>query len=160
LALRAKEGNYLTTKGSFKVSLAGTPARTTLKVLYSALEIRVEIIIKCNALDNKARGTIKVRTSRWTTLRPTKGLVVVRKLDMVATWIRRSEAKMHQSNPMAVSSAMSLAIMLTTAQGATSRHLRRATIKGVTRTPLLVDLHRTGLRRTRVEEESIASQRN
>jgi hypothetical protein len=55
---------------------------------------------------------------------------------------------------MAVSSAVSLAIMLTTALGATIRHLRRTTIRRMTRTPLLVDLHRTGLRRTRVEEES------
>jgi hypothetical protein len=55
---------------------------------------------------------------------------------------------------MVVSSLVSLAIMLTTAIGATSRHLRRATIRGMTRTPLLVDLHRTRLHRTRVEEES------
>jgi hypothetical protein len=55
---------------------------------------------------------------------------------------------------MVVSSAESLAIMLTTALGATSRHLRRATIRGITRIPPLEDLHRTGLHRTRVEEES------
>jgi hypothetical protein len=84
LALKAKEGNRLTTKGNSKVSIAGTPARTTLKVLSSALEIRVEIIIKCNALDNKAREAIKVRTSRGTALRPTKGLVGVHRLVMVA----------------------------------------------------------------------------
>jgi hypothetical protein len=55
------------------------------KVLSTALEIRVEIIIKCNALDSKARETIKVRTSRGTTLGPTKGLVVVRRLDKVVS---------------------------------------------------------------------------
>ena len=66
----------------------------------------------------------------------------------------------NQSNPMVVSSAVSLAIMLTTALGATSRHLRRATIRGMTRTPLLVDLHRTRLRRTRVKEGSIMSSQN
>ena len=55
-----------------------------LKVRSSALEIRVEIIIKYNALDSKAREIIKVRTSKGTTLRPTKGLVVVRRLDKVA----------------------------------------------------------------------------
>jgi hypothetical protein len=60
----------------------------------------------------------------------------------------------HQYNPMAVSSAVSLAIMPTTTLGATSRYLKRATIREMTRTPLLMDLHRTRLRRTRVEEES------
>jgi hypothetical protein len=84
LALKVKEGNCLTIKGSSKVSPAGTPARTTLKVLRFALEIRVEIIIKCNALDNKARGIIKVKTSRGTTLRPTKGLVGIHRLVKVA----------------------------------------------------------------------------
>jgi hypothetical protein len=63
LALKVKEGNYLTIKGSFKVSPAGTPARTTLKVRSFALEIRVETTIRCNALDSKAREIIKVRTS-------------------------------------------------------------------------------------------------
>jgi hypothetical protein len=53
-----------------------------------------------------------------------------------------------------------LAIMLTTILGATTRHLRRAPTRGMTRTPPLVDLRRTGLRRTRVEEESITSQLN
>jgi hypothetical protein len=80
LALNVKEGNCLTTKGSSKVSPAGTPARTTLKVLNSALEIRVEIIIKRNTLDNKARGAIKARTSRRTTPRPTRGLVGVHRI--------------------------------------------------------------------------------
>jgi hypothetical protein len=75
----------LTTKGSSKVSLAGTPARTTRKVLSFALEIRVETIIKCNALDSKARETIKVRISRGTTLRPTKGMVGVHRLIKVAS---------------------------------------------------------------------------
>jgi hypothetical protein len=80
MALKAKEGNCLTTKGNSKVSPAGTFAQTTLKVLSSALEIRVEIIIKCNALDSKVREIIKVRTSRGTTLRPTRGLVVVHRI--------------------------------------------------------------------------------
>jgi hypothetical protein len=80
LALKAKEGNCLTTKRSSEVSPAGTLARTMLKVCNSALEIRVEIIIKCNALDNKARGTIKARTGRGTTPRPTRGLVGVHRI--------------------------------------------------------------------------------
>jgi hypothetical protein len=84
LALKVKEGNCLTIKGSFKVSPAGTPARTMLKVHSSALEIRVEIITKCNALDNKAREIIKVRTSRGTTPRPTRGLVGVHRIVKVA----------------------------------------------------------------------------
>jgi hypothetical protein len=61
---------------------------------------------------------------------------------------------------MAVSSAVSLATMLTTAQGATSRHLRKAITREMTRTPLLVDLLRTRLHRTRVEEGSITSSQN
>jgi hypothetical protein len=84
LALKVKERNCLTIKGSFKVSPAGTPAQTTLKVRSSALEIRVEIIIKHNALDNKARGAIKARTSRGTTPRPTRGLVGVHRIVKVA----------------------------------------------------------------------------
>jgi hypothetical protein len=83
--LKVKEGNCLTTKGSSKVSPAGTPARTTLKVRSSALEIRVEMIIKCNALDSKAREVIKVRTIKGTTLRPTKGLVVVHRIIKVVS---------------------------------------------------------------------------
>jgi hypothetical protein len=67
---------------------------------------------------------------------------------------------MHQSNPMVVSNVVSLAIMLTTALSATNRHLRRATIRGMIRTPLLVDLRRTKHRRTRIEEGLITSQRN
>ena len=82
--MRAKEENYLIIKGSFKVSLAKIHARTTRRVLSFALEIRVETTIKCNALDNKVREAIKLRTSRGTTLRPTKGLVVVRRLVKVA----------------------------------------------------------------------------
>jgi hypothetical protein len=80
LALKVKEGNCLTIKRNSKVSPAGTPARTTLKVLSSALGIRVEIIIKCNTLDNKARGIIKVITRRGTTLRPPRGLVGVHRI--------------------------------------------------------------------------------
>jgi hypothetical protein len=62
LRIRSLEGtpnygprHYLTTKENFKVSPAGTPARTTLKVHSSALENRVETIIRCNALDSKAK---------------------------------------------------------------------------------------------------------
>jgi hypothetical protein len=84
MALKAKEGSYLTIKGTFKVSLAGTHARTTRRVLSFTLETRVEKIIRCNALDNKAREAIKVRTSKGTTLRPTKGLVVVHRHVKVA----------------------------------------------------------------------------
>jgi hypothetical protein len=158
--LKVKEDNYLTIKGSFKVSPVGTPARTTLKVHSSALEIRVETIIKCNTLDSKARGTIKARTSKGTTLRPTRGLVGVHKIVKVAPVTRRPEATTHQSNPMDVSSAVSWATMLTTAQNATSRHIRKAIIREMTKTPPLVDLHRTRLRRTRVEEGSITSSQN
>jgi hypothetical protein len=80
IALRAKEKNCLIIRENFKVSLAGILARTTRRVLSFALGIRVEITIKCNALDNKVREAIKLRTSRGTTLRPTKGLVVIRRL--------------------------------------------------------------------------------
>jgi hypothetical protein len=80
LALRAKEKNCLIIKGNFKASLAGILARTTRRVLSFALGIRVETTIKCNALDNKVRETIKLRTSRGTTLIPSKGLVVIRRL--------------------------------------------------------------------------------
>jgi hypothetical protein len=82
--LKVKEDNYLTIKGSFKVSPAGTPAQTTLKVRSSALEIRVEIIIKCNALDSKARGTVKARISKGATLRPTRGMVGIHRIVKVA----------------------------------------------------------------------------
>jgi hypothetical protein len=84
LALKVKEGNCLTTKGSSKVSPAGTPAQTTLKVRSFALEIRVEVIIKCNALDNKARGIVKARTNKGAPLRPTKSLVGVHRIVKVA----------------------------------------------------------------------------
>jgi hypothetical protein len=80
LALRAQEEICLIIKGSFKVSQAETLARTTHKVLSFALEIRVETTIKCNALDNKVREEIKLRISRGTTLRPIKGLGVIRRL--------------------------------------------------------------------------------
>jgi hypothetical protein len=157
LALKAKEGNHLTTKESFKVSPTGIPARTTLKVCSSALEIKAETIIKCNALDSKAREIIKIRTNKGATLRPTRGLVGVHRTIKVALVTRRPEATMHQSIPMAVSSAVSWATMLTTAQGANSRHLRKAVTREMTRTPPLVDLLKTRLRRTRVEEGSITS---
>jgi pSer/pThr/pTyr-binding forkhead associated (FHA) protein len=105
--LKAKERNYLTIKGSFKVSLAGTPARTTLKVRSFALEIKAETIIKCNALDSKAREIINIRTNKGATLRPTRGLVGVQRTVKVAPVTRRPEATTHQSNPMVVSSAVS-----------------------------------------------------
>ena len=82
--MKVKEGNCLTIKGSSKVSPTGTPAQTTLKVHSSALEIRVEIIIKRNALDNKAREAINARTSKGTTPRPTRGLVGVHRIVKVA----------------------------------------------------------------------------
>jgi hypothetical protein len=104
--LKAKGRNYLTIKGSFKVSPAGTPGQTTLKVRSSALEFRVEAIIKCNALDNKAREIIRVRTSKEATPRPTRGLVEVPRIVKVAPVTRRPETT-HLSNPMDVSSAVS-----------------------------------------------------
>jgi len=55
---------------------------------------------------------------------------------------------------MVVSSVANLATMPTTALGITHKHPKRATTKGMTRTPLLVDLHRTRLCGTRGEEES------
>jgi hypothetical protein len=106
LALRVKERSYLTTKENSKVSPAGTPARTTLKVRSSALEIKAETIIKCNALDNKAREIIRVRTNKGATPRPSRGLVGIHRTVKVALVTRRPEAT-HQSNPMAVSSAVS-----------------------------------------------------
>jgi hypothetical protein len=106
LALRVKERSYLTVKESFKVSPAGTPGQTMLKVRSSALEIRVETIIKCNALDSKAREIIKIRTNKGATLRPTRGLVEVHRTVKVAPVTRRPEAT-HLSNPMAASSAVS-----------------------------------------------------
>jgi hypothetical protein len=147
-------------KRKFQVSLIGTHTQTTRRVLSFAPEIRVETIIRCNALDNKARGAIKVRTSRGTTLRPTKGLVGIHKLVKVAPWMQRPKATTHQSNPMAISSAVSLAIMLTTTQGATNRHLRRTSVRERTRTPPLMDLRRTKHHRTRIKEGLITSQRN
>jgi hypothetical protein len=77
-----------------------------LKVRSSALEIRVEIIIKYNALDSKAREIIRVRISKGTTLKPTRGLVEVHRTVKVAPVTRRPETT-HLSNPMDVSSAVS-----------------------------------------------------
>jgi hypothetical protein len=77
--LKAKEKNCLIIRENFKDNLAGIPSKTTRKVLSFALEIRVETIItKYNALDNKNRETTK--TSRGTTLRPVKGLVVISRI--------------------------------------------------------------------------------
>ena len=105
--MRVKGRSYLTTKENFKVSLAGTLVRTTLKVLSSALEIKAETIIKCNTLDSKAREIIRVRTNKGATLRPTGGLVGVHRTIKVAPVTRRPEATTHLFNPMAVSSATS-----------------------------------------------------
>jgi hypothetical protein len=157
--LRAKGRNYLTIKGSFKVSPAGTPGQTTLKVRSSALEIKAEIIIKCNALDSKAREIIRVRTNKEVTLRPTRGLVGIPRIVKVAPITRRPETT-HLSNPMDVSSAVNWATMLTTAQGATNKHPKGAILRRMTRTPPLVDLLRTRHHRTRAEEGSITSLRN
>ena len=77
-----------------------------LKVRSSALEIRVEIIIKCNALDSKARELIKTRTSKGATPRPTRGLVEIHRTVKVAPTTLRLETT-HLSNPMDVSSAVS-----------------------------------------------------
>jgi hypothetical protein len=77
LALKAKEKSYLITRESSKGSPAGIPIKTTLKVLSSAPEIRVgTATTKYKALDNKVIGATNIRTSRGTTLRPVKGLVV------------------------------------------------------------------------------------
>jgi hypothetical protein len=157
--LKAKERNYLTIKGSSKVSQAGTLGQTMLKVRSSALEIRVETIIKCNALESKAREIIRTRTSKGATPRPTRGPVEIHRLVKVAPVTRRPETT-HLSNPMDVSSAVNWAIMLTTAQGATSKHPKGAILRKMTRTPPLVDLLRTRHRRTRAEEGSITSLRN
>ena len=78
-----------------------------LKILSTALEIRVETIIKCNALDSKAREIIRVRTSKGATPRPTRGLVGVHRIVNVELVTGRLEATTHQSNPMAVSSVVS-----------------------------------------------------
>ena len=104
--MKAKERNYLTTKENFKVSPAGTPGLTTLKVRSSALEIKAEAIIKCNALDSKAREIIKIRTSKGATPRPTRGLVEIHRTVKVAPVTRRPETT-HLSNPMDASSAVS-----------------------------------------------------
>ena len=77
-----------------------------LKVRSSALEIRVETIIKCNALDSKAREIIRVRTSKGATPRPTRGLVEIHKTVKVAPTTRRPGTT-HMSNPMDASSAVS-----------------------------------------------------
>jgi hypothetical protein len=80
LALKAKEKNCLIIKGNSKDSPAGIPIRTTHKVLCFALEIRVETIITKYALDNKVRGATNIKTTRGTTLRPVKGLVVISRI--------------------------------------------------------------------------------
>ena len=104
--MKAKGRSYLTTKESFKVSPAGIPALTTLKVRSFALEIKAETIIKCNALDSKAREIIRTRTSKGATPRPTRGLVEIHRTVKVAPTTRRPETT-HLSNPMDVSSAVS-----------------------------------------------------
>jgi hypothetical protein len=66
----------------------------------------VEIIIKYNALDSKAREIIKTRTSKGATPRPTRGLVEIHRTVKVAPVTRRPGTT-HLSNPMAASSAVS-----------------------------------------------------
>jgi hypothetical protein len=56
---------------------------------------------------------------------------------------------------MAISNVANLATMLTTAQDVINGHPRRTATRGLTRTHLLMDLHRTKLHRTRVEEELV-----
>jgi hypothetical protein len=81
LALKAKEKNCLIISENSKGSPAGIPIRITRRVLSSALEIRVRTsTTKYNALDNKLKGATNIRTSRGTTLRPIKGLVVISKI--------------------------------------------------------------------------------
>jgi hypothetical protein len=81
LALKAKEKNCLIIRENFKGSPAGIPVRITTRVLSSALEIRVgTTTTKYNALDNKVKGATNIKTSRGTTLRPVKGLVVISKI--------------------------------------------------------------------------------
>jgi hypothetical protein len=106
LALRVKGRSYLTTRENSKVSPAGTPSQTMLKVRSSALEIKAEAIIKRNALDSKAREIIKTRTSKGATPRPTRGLVEVPRVVKVAPVTRRPETT-HLSIPMDVSNAVS-----------------------------------------------------
>jgi hypothetical protein len=118
--------------------------------------------IKHNALDNKVRGATNTRTSRETTLKPVKGLVGNNRIVKEAPWThqRRTTTQLPQFNLMVVSSVANLATMPTTDQGITNRYPRRTTTRGLTRTHLLVDPHRTILHITRVEEESIMWQRN
>jgi hypothetical protein len=81
LALKAKGKSCLIIRENSKGSLAGIPVKTTPKVLSSAPEIRVgTTTTKYNALDNKVRRATNIRTSRGTTLRPVKGLVVISRI--------------------------------------------------------------------------------
>jgi hypothetical protein len=157
LASKAKEGNYQTISWNSRDSLAETlVCITTLKVLSFALEIRVEIIIiKCNALDNKVKEATITRTNRWTALRPVKDLVVTNIIIKEALLTHRSEItiQLPQFSLVDVSSVEKLAIMPTTAQSATHRHPRGTIVKELIRIHLLVVLHRTRLRKTRVREE-------
>jgi hypothetical protein len=57
--------------------------------------------------------------------------------------------------PKVVSSVANLATMLTTAQGIINKHPRGTATRGLIRIHLLMDLHKTRLRRTRVREELI-----
>jgi hypothetical protein len=69
------------------------------------MEIKAEAIIKCNALDSKAREIIRVRINKGVTPRPTRGLVEIHRTVKVAPTTRRPETT-HLSNPMDVSSAV------------------------------------------------------
>jgi hypothetical protein len=119
-------------------------------------------IIKYNALDNKVRGATNTRTNREAALRPVKGLVGNNRTVKEAPWTHRARTttQLPQFNLMVVSSVANLATMPTTAQGIINKHLGRTATRGLTKTHLLVDLHRTRLHRTRVEEESIMWHRN
>jgi hypothetical protein len=76
LALKTKGKNCPITRGSTKGKPVGTLDKTTPKVLSPAPETRVgTTTTKHNALDNKVRGTINIRTSREATPRSVKGLV-------------------------------------------------------------------------------------
>jgi hypothetical protein len=115
--------------------------------------------IKCNALDNKVREATNIKTNRGTTLRPVKGLVVISKIAKEVSWTHRPETtQLPQSNLVDALSVVNLVIMPTIALSTTHRHSRGIAIKELIRIHLLVDLHRTRLRRTRVREELITYQ--
>jgi hypothetical protein len=156
--LKAKGKSCWITRESTKGISVGILGKTTPKVLSSAPKIRVETTTtKYNALDNKVREATNTRTNRKAALRPITGLMISNRIVKEApqTHWPRTTTQLPQFNLMVVSSVVNLATMLTTAQGVTNRHPRRTATRGLTRTHLLVDLHRTRLHRTRVGLESI-----